>query len=42
MTKAARTELGIVDELIRLSVGLEPFELLQAELDEALRAVVAL
>lgn len=39
MTKAARTELGIVDELIRLSVGLEPFELLQAELDQALRAV---
>lgn len=40
MTKAARKELGIVDELIRLSVGLEPFEMLQAELDQALRAVV--
>jgi cystathionine beta-lyase/cystathionine gamma-synthase len=40
MTKAARLELGITDELIRLSVGLEPFELLQRELDEALRAVV--
>lgn len=41
MTKAARKELGIVDELIRLSVGLEPFELLQTELDQALRSVVA-
>lgn len=36
MTKSARQELGITDELIRLSVGLEPFELLQSELDTAL------
>lgn len=40
MTKAARAELGITDELVRLSVGLEPFELLQQELHAALIAVV--
>lgn len=39
MTKAARTELGITDELVRLSVGLEPFDLLREELDAALNAV---
>lgn len=41
MSKAARRDLGITDELIRLSVGLEPFELLQQELDTALAAVAA-
>ncbi|MEZ6127195.1 MAG: aminotransferase class I/II-fold pyridoxal phosphate-dependent enzyme [Planctomycetaceae bacterium] len=39
MTKAARSDMGITDELIRLSVGLEPFELLSGELDAALSAV---
>jgi len=39
MSKPARKELGIVDELVRLSVGLEPFELLRDELDAALNAI---
>ncbi|MEZ6122634.1 MAG: aminotransferase class I/II-fold pyridoxal phosphate-dependent enzyme [Planctomycetaceae bacterium] len=38
MTKTARAEIGITDELIRLSVGLEPAELLQHDLDIALKA----
>lgn len=41
MTESQRAAAGITDELIRLSVGLEPFELLRDELDAALRAVVS-
>lgn len=36
MTRSERTRLGIADELVRLSVGLESPELLQQELDAAL------
>lgn len=36
MTKQERTALGIVDEMIRLSVGLESFEQLRDELDAVL------
>ncbi|MEZ6061541.1 MAG: aminotransferase class I/II-fold pyridoxal phosphate-dependent enzyme [Planctomycetaceae bacterium] len=37
MTVQQRTDLGITAGLMRLSVGLEPFELLRHELDQALR-----
>lgn len=37
MSREKRAALGITDELIRLSVGLEPFELLQQELETALK-----
>lgn len=36
MTRSERARLGIEDELVRLSVGLEPPELLQEELEAAL------
>ena len=36
--RADRMAYGIKDELIRLSVGLEAFEDLRADLDQALRA----
>lgn len=39
MKRTARQKIGIQDELIRLSVGLEPFEVLRDELDEALNKV---
>ena len=39
LTPAARAELGIGDTLVRLSVGLESFEDLAADIDRALRAV---
>lgn len=38
MTRSERADLGIRDELVRLSIGLESPELLQQELDTALRA----
>jgi len=38
MTRSERADLGIRDELVRLSVGLETADLLQAELDAALHA----
>lgn len=40
MTKQERLELGITDNLIRLSVGLESFEQLRDELDAVLNAVL--
>ena len=36
MSRNDRAELGITDELVRLSVGLEPPEMLQEELAKAL------
>lgn len=39
MKPAARRAIGIQDGLIRLSVGLEPAEVLQAELDTALNSL---
>jgi cystathionine beta-lyase/cystathionine gamma-synthase len=39
MTSQEQSALGLSDELIRLSIGLEPFELLRDELNEALTAV---
>ncbi len=39
MTKQERREIGITDELVRISVGLESIEQLQNELDSALSAV---
>lgn len=39
MKRTARQAIGIQDELIRLSVGLEPFEVLREELNAALNAV---
>lgn len=39
LKKKAREAIGIKDELIRLSVGLESFECLRDELDAALRAI---
>ncbi len=36
MTKQQRADLGIVDEMIRISVGLESFEVLRDELDAVL------
>jgi len=39
MTSQERADLGICDELIRLSVGLEPPEMLRDEIDAALKAV---
>ena len=38
MTRSERADLGIRDELVRLSVGLESADLLQAELNAALHA----
>lgn len=38
MSNRERAELGITDELVRLSVGLEPFEMLRDELDAALKS----
>ena len=35
MSRKDRADIGITDELVRLSVGLEPFEILRDELDEA-------
>lgn len=40
MSSAARADIGIRDELVRISVGLESFEQLQSELSAALNAVV--
>jgi cystathionine beta-lyase/cystathionine gamma-synthase len=40
LTAAERSAAGIADELIRISVGLESFEMLRAEFDAALVAVV--
>ncbi|MEQ9406318.1 MAG: aminotransferase class I/II-fold pyridoxal phosphate-dependent enzyme [Fuerstiella sp.] len=37
MTRQDRLQIGITDELVRISVGLEPFEHLRQELDAALR-----
>ena len=39
MTRSERSALGIQDELVRLSVGLESFEQLSSELDTALRTI---
>lgn len=39
MKRTARQAIGIQDELIRLSVGLEPFEVLRNELDAALNSL---
>ena len=39
MSSTARADMGICDELVRISVGLESFEQLQAELSAALMAV---
>lgn len=39
MSAERRVAIGITDELVRLSVGLEPIELLAAELHESLSAV---
>lgn len=39
MTRSERAAMGIQDELVRLSVGLESFEQLSSELDAALRAI---
>lgn len=39
MKRTARQAIGIQDELIRLSVGLEPFEILKDELDAALKSL---
>jgi len=39
MSEGERAEAGISDSLVRLSVGLEPVEVLQADLDRALEAV---
>jgi cystathionine beta-lyase/cystathionine gamma-synthase len=39
MSPSARAAVGIRDELVRISVGLEPFELLRAELSAALDIV---
>jgi len=41
MTAEDRTAIGISDELIRISVGLEPLELLQEEFTTALRGVTS-
>lgn len=38
MTASERQRLNITDELVRLSVGLEPFETLQAEISSALES----
>lgn len=38
MTKAERADIGITDELVRISVGLESIEQLKAELDAALNS----
>ena len=40
LSAAERSAAGIADELIRISVGLESFEMLRAEFDAALVAVV--
>ena len=40
MSATARVDIGIRDELVRISVGLESFEQLQSELLAALNAVV--
>jgi cystathionine beta-lyase/cystathionine gamma-synthase len=40
LTPQARTALGIPDNLIRLSVGLEPLEMLAAELTATLNAIL--
>lgn len=39
MSSTARADIGIRDELVRISVGLESFEQLQSELSAALNAV---
>ena len=39
MKPTARRAIGIQDELIRLSVGLEPFDVLRADLDAALNSL---
>ncbi len=39
MSPEVRASINITDSLIRLSVGLEPFDLLQRELDDALGAL---
>lgn len=41
MKRQARIAIGIQDELIRLSVGLEPFEVLRDELDAALNSIMS-
>ena len=38
MTKQERADIGITDELVRISVGLEPFAQLRNELDAALNS----
>lgn len=39
LSEEARHAMGITPELVRVSVGLEPFEMLRDEFDEALRAL---
>lgn len=39
MKREERSAIGITEEMIRFSVGLEPFELLRDEIDQALNAV---
>lgn len=39
MTRQDRAEIGITDELVRLSVGLESFEQIRSELDSGLTAM---
>ncbi|MCA9011885.1 MAG: aminotransferase class I/II-fold pyridoxal phosphate-dependent enzyme [Planctomycetaceae bacterium] len=39
MSPAARAAIGIRDEMVRISVGLEPFELLEGELSAALNVI---
>jgi len=40
LSAAARAEAGISDALVRISVGLEPLELLQQEFDRGLRSLL--
>lgn len=41
LSAAARAEAGISDALVRISVGLEPLELLQQEFDRGLRSLLS-
>jgi len=41
MTADQRAEIGIRDELIRVSVGLEPLEQLKEEFSQVLEAIAA-